>query len=186
MKQMQRFNLIFASIILGTLILSGTAFFHSSVSAQGNTPAPIGTCADGADNDGDGRADWAGATIGGEVYPPDPSCINKNSVEQADVVAQGSLVPCTNKCDLASVFTLLNTFISFLIKVILFPVSILMFVYAGYQYITAQGNPAKTANVKKLVKHLVLGIIIILTAWVVVRSGLSLIGYDDSLYFFTE
>ena len=81
-------------------------------------------------------------------------------------------------------FALLNKLIEFLIKVILFPVAILLFVYAGYKYITAQGNPSKRANVKKMIGNLILGMVIILTSWVVVKTVLLLIGYDQTLYFF--
>lgn len=165
------------------------------------------TCVDNSDNDGDGRADWDG--VPEKNLPPDPSCINEKSVEkpdgncsdgidnngngkadQADASCknggsiEGSLIPCEDKCDLASVFALLNNLIDFLIKVILFPVAIIMFVYAGYTYIVHSDSAGKRVQAKKMIKHLILGMVLILTAWLIVKTALVLIGYDQSLFFF--
>ncbi len=150
------------------------------------TPAPKkGTCEDDIDNDGDGTADWdGGKDASGATIPADPGCLNKDSKEVKDSVAKGSLVPCTNDCDFSSVFELINKLIDFLITDLLLPVAVLMFVYAGYKYITAEGNPGKRADVKKMVGHLILGMLIILLAWVIVKTLLGVIGYTNELYFF--
>ena len=154
-------------------------------SLTGATSVGDGTCGDGKDNDGDGKRDWDGVASGGiPQYQPDPACLNPDMTEEADVVAKGSWIPCTNKCDLPSVFVFINSIIEKLITVILFPISVLMFVYAGYRYITAQGNPSKKADIKKMLRNLILGIIIILISWVAVQTALQVVGYTDSLYFF--
>lgn len=151
----------------------------------GTTSVGDGTCGDGRDNDGDGKYDWDGVALDGiPQFQPDPSCVNADMTEEADVVAKGSWIPCTNKCDLPNVIVLINSLIEKLITIILFPIAILMFMYAGYRYITAQGQPAKKANIKKMIGNLILGIVIILTSWVVVQTALRIIGYSDSLFFF--
>jgi hypothetical protein len=149
------------------------------VHAQGTAS----TCNDGFDNDGDERADYRGAIIGGKTLPPDPSCINKGSNEEAEVTGTG-IVPCQNKCDLNDVFRLINNVITFLVKVILFPVIIFMFIYTGFKYVTSQGNPGKAANLKSLIGHIIGGMIIILCAWLLVRTIMLVLGYTDSLLFF--
>ncbi len=197
---------VYQEVFYNGLKLSSTAT-TTTTTTPGATPAPStpfvpgvgstshsssgnGTCGDGLDNDipPDGKRDWDGVrdAAGQPQYPPDPSCINRDQTEAADDVAAGSLIPCTNKCDLPAVFVFLNKMIESLIKVALLPIAILMFVYAGYKYITAQGNPSKTANIKRMIKHLILGIVIILTAWLAVKTALVLIGYDQALYFFSE
>ncbi len=185
MKRTVTFSRIFASTALLVLLIgSGNISANAQETmcpAQGGSGP--GTCNDGKDNDGDCRADWGGVTIGGELYPPDPACVTKNSSEYADDV-KSTIIPCTNKCDLGSVFELANKVIGFLIKVVLFPVSIFLFIYAGFKYITAQGNSAKKANIKKMIGNLILGIVLILCAWVIVKTVLVVVGYEDNLFFF--
>jgi hypothetical protein len=52
--------------------------------------------------------------------------------------------------------------------------------YAGFKYITAQGNPAKTANLKKMVGNIVIGMILVLCSWLIVKTVLSVLLSDDS------
>lgn len=149
-----------------------------------------GTCGDGRDNGDDGKVDWDGVrdAAGQPRFPPDPSCLTKDMTETGDI-ATGSetpLIPCVNKCDLPAFFTLLNNALSFFFTVFLAPISICIFVYAGYQYIMAQGNAGKRANIKKMIGNLILGIVIILVAWLLVNTALRVVGYNQSLLFFQE
>jgi hypothetical protein len=146
-----------------------------------------GTCSDGVDNDCDGRTDWDGGwDCNGEPAPPDPSCISATSEEIADMRTGSAipLIPCVNKCDLGSVLQLLNNLISFLIKVIFFPIVVVMFLIIGFKYITSQGNTNMHAKLRSMIWHLVIGILIILCAWLIIKTLLVLIGYTDTLYFF--
>ncbi len=147
------------------------------------TSPTMTTCTDGIDNDGDGRIDWTGGKIGGTPVGPDPSCISALSKEVPDDVVS-NIIPCTNKCDLGSVFELINKLITFLITFLVLPVTIILFMYAGFKYITAQGNPSKIANVRKMVQHLVGGLLLVLCAWIIVKTLLLTLGYTDQLYFF--
>lgn len=185
MKPIAIFSHIFASFFILSLLLGGVSysFVHADTMCVAEGGTGPGTCDDGKDNDGDCRADWAGVQKGSEILPPDPACVTKQSTEYADDV-ESSIIPCTNKCDLGSVFEFINNLIEFLIKVIMFPIAILMFMYAGYKYITAQGNPSKKADVKKMAWHLIGGLVIVLCAWVIVKTLLVVIGYEDGLYFF--
>jgi len=191
MKQIAIFNSIFGNRVARTFakgivtlllltVLGGVMPYGHDLPVYAQQSE--GTCNDGLDNDGDGRADWDGVQ---DKFPPDPACVNANGEEYADDVVS-TLIPCTNKCDLGSVFQFINNLISFLIKTVLFPVSILIFVFAGYKYITAQGNPSKKADVKKMVRNLIFGMVLILTSWVIVKTILIVVGYDNTLFFFEE
>lgn len=90
------------------------------------------------------------------------------------------LVPCTDTCDLNDVLQLINNIIVFLIKDIFIPIIILLFIYAGYQYITAQGNPAKIANLKKLLWRIIVGMVLVLCAWLIVKTIISILSSEDS------
>lgn len=202
MKHISAFNRIFASTALIFLLALGANFAFAPTLIHAQSAA---TCSDDIDNDGDGRADWDG--VPHKNLPPDPSCVNKNSTERADGncrdgidnngdgkadaadpscktgVIEGSLVPCENKCDLASVFSLINNIITFLLKVILFPIMIIMFVYAGVRYITAGSGDAKV-KAKSMIKNLIKGVLLILCSWLIVKTVLLAVGYNDTLYFF--
>lgn len=140
-------------------------------------------CCDGIDNDNDGRADFYGATINGKTYPPDPKCLYKEDTEQ-DRATGSKIVPCTDKCNIESVFLLANNIIKFFFTTLLIPIVVILFVYAGVSYILAQGNPGKKVKLGKLIWHIVLGIVLILTAWLIVRVVLNALGITDGLIFF--
>jgi lysylphosphatidylglycerol synthetase-like protein (DUF2156 family) len=52
-------------------------------------------------------------------------------------------------------------------------VAALLFAYAGLQYLTNMGNPNKVADAKKIFLRVVVGLLIILTAWFVVDILIS-------------
>ncbi|HVY35677.1 MAG TPA: pilin [Candidatus Paceibacterota bacterium] len=129
-------------------------------------------CNDGIDNDSDGLIDGA-----------DPDC-QVPHVAGTSGPFEGGLVPCENKCDLNSAFALINKLVDFLIKVVFFPISIIMFMYTGARYILSEGKPNVRAQVKKLIGHLIGGIVLILCAWVIVKTILVVLGYKEALVFF--
>jgi Type IV secretion system pilin len=98
------------------------------------------------------------------------------------VLAQSgnSLVPCTDSCDFNSFLTLINNLINFMITTLFIPIVVLLFMYAGFKYITAQGNPAKRANLKKMVGNIVIGMILVLCSWLIVKTVLSVLLRDDA------
>lgn len=98
---------------------------------------------------------------------------------QAD--AQGSgLVPCVDDCGFADVLTLINNVIEFLITKLFIPIVVLVFMYGGYQYIAAQGNPTKKANVKNMLIHLVVGMLFVLCSWLIVKTVLNVLLRDTT------
>jgi Type IV secretion system pilin len=91
-----------------------------------------------------------------------------------------SLVPCTDSCDFNSFLTLINNLINFMITTLFIPIVVLLFMYAGFKYITAQGNPAKKANLKKMVGNIVIGMILVLCSWLIVKTVLSILLREDA------
>lgn len=162
----------------------------------------ITQCSDGIDNQvgdgkdwglgtnkGDGKADYYGVDTNNDGQldmEPDPSCVSlADTTEEADDVAKGSLIPCTNKCTFADVFKLINGLLSFFIKTLLIPIFIIILMYAGFKYITAQGNPGKTANLKKMFGNMVLGLVLVLCSWLIVYTILTMLGYSEGLSLFS-
>lgn len=88
------------------------------------------------------------------------------------------LVPCKDTCDFNDILQLVNNLITFLITTLFIPIVILLFVYAGYKYITAQGNPSKVADLKKMVWHIVVGMLLVLCSWLIVKTIISILSND--------
>ncbi len=162
------------------------------------TPAPSAggdECTDGRDNQiGDGK-DYGYGTNNGDrkadrygtlEFEPDPACFAKGvTIEKGDDLAYNadgtpaSVIPCTNKCTLNDVFRLLNNIIAFFFKVLLIPIFVIMIMYAGYKYIAAQGNSAKIANLKRMLGYFIGGMILILCAWLIVRTIMNTLLNDQ-------
>ncbi len=174
---------------------------QSGPAATVNTCDPskaVMQCGDGIDNNQDGKADFCGIDYRTTKYPngdgildvePDPSCISPVMSTAPDRVSEyndsvsSQIIPCTDNCTVNDVFRLINNIIAFFFKVLLIPIFIALIMYVGFKYITAQGKPGQHAMLKNLVVHVVLGLILILSAWIIVRIILTTVGYTDSLLF---
>jgi|GEM_PF-3878082 len=179
---------------------------NTAASGAGNTPRSSGSsagkhqCNDGIDNQigdgkdygygvgkGDGKADHYGYdTIisngkgdGVIDVEPDPSCFSETATEEKGDDVVSSIIPCTDKCTFTDVFRLLNNFITFFFKSLLVPIVVLMIMYAGFQYLTAEGNPSKKANLKKLIWNLIKGVLLILCSWLIVRTIMTTVLNED-------
>lgn len=93
-------------------------------------------------------------------------------------VAVSGIISCYNECDFSDIFRTVNNIIYFLITIVFIPVVVIMFMYAGYTYITAGGDSKKVVKVRSLLKHIVLGMVIILCAWLIVRTFMSVLVRD--------
>ncbi len=104
--------------------------------------------------------------------------------------AQESLIPCNNTkvtgqatpagdCDFNAFMKLINTVIHFLLFKLSVPIAAIMFAYAGFLLIKAQGGEAKT-QAKGIFTDTVLGLVFAMAAWLVIRTILTILGYDGS------
>lgn len=163
--------------ILSTFIILFTLLSPSISYSQAG--AVVSTCNDGIDNDGDGRIDYAGGP-NGEL--PDPSCVRQDSSEDKEQESLGGLVPCTDKCDFGKFFEMLNGILNFVLTVLIIPVFALMLMYTGYQYLMARGRPGMHAKFKSTLWKMLKGFVLILCAWLLVKTLLSLLGYTGSTF----
>ena len=98
------------------------------------------------------------------------------------VLAQaGGLVPCSGPdCTTAHVSTFANGLINFLISM-LGVIAVIALVFAGFKMVMSQGNEAEWGKAKEMFTNVVIGIIIILAAWLIVDTllkGLTGSGLD--------
>ncbi len=139
-------------------------------------------CNNGIDDNGDLKADTYGVDTNKDGIidiEPDPSCFAKGSTKELNDDVKSSIIPCTDKCSFTDIFRLLNNALQFFITQLLIPIFVIIIMYAGYQYLTAEGNPSKIANIKKMLQHIVLGILLILTSWLIVRTIMTTLVNKD-------
>lgn len=91
------------------------------------------------------------------------------------VVAAG-LVPCgggeeagESMCDTSFVGAFANGLIKFLIS-LLGVIAVIVLVYAGFRMVVSAGNEAEWTKAKELFTNVVIGIVIILAAWLIVDT----------------
>ena len=95
-----------------------------------------------------------------------------------------SLVPCDNSkgnpCDFNQLMNLVNTVIHFVLFNMVIPIAAIMFVYAGFLMVTAGGESGARTKAKDTFTNVVIGLIIAVAAFLIIRTILSIVGYEGS------
>jgi len=100
-------------------------------------------------------------------------------------LAQGAgLVPCGGEgespCTFCHLFVLLNNIIKFLLIDIVPPVAVLMLVVGGIMFFFGGPNPSSLNNAKNVIKSVVIGLLIVYTAWILINTILTTSGLVES------
>ena len=74
----------------------------------------------------------------------------------------------------------LKSAINFALFYLVFPLSTIIFIYAGFIYVFNASNDQKKGDAKKIFMNVVWGIVIAMSAWLLVSFILSAFGVDDS------
>ena len=89
------------------------------------------------------------------------------------------LVPCGRTgqaaCNFNGLVQLASNIIDFIIYMSV-SVSAIMFAYAGFLYITAQGETGKISTAHSIFKNVGLGLVFVLGAWLIVKAVLTGLG----------
>jgi hypothetical protein len=102
------------------------------------------------------------------------------------VQAQTTIVPCDGvvvKCGFTSFITLIQNIITFAIKYIIIPVGAIIFAYVGFLFLTSGGSAETRKKAKNIFIKVVIGIVVILAAWLIVSTILTVFGVTDSFRF---
>lgn len=86
-------------------------------------------------------------------------------------------------CDFNALMDLINIIIHFILFNLAVPIAAIMFAYAGFLLITAQGGEAKT-KAKNIFTNAVLGLVFAAAAYLIIRTLLSVLGYKYTGVFF--
>lgn len=94
-----------------------------------------------------------------------------------------SLVPCghseqgviSNPCSFKDFMTMINGGITFILKFLVVPIAAVMFFYAGFELVTSGGSTEKRGLAKKVFTNAVIGLVIAVGAWLIVKTILSIL-----------
>lgn len=91
------------------------------------------------------------------------------------------LVLCDNGCGFNDFMALVNRVIHFILFDMVIPIAAIMFAYAGFLLVTAGGEAAGArTRAKSIFFNVVLGLIIAVAAFLIIRTILSILGYEGS------
>ena len=99
----------------------------------------------------------------------------------------GGLVPCDNvntPCNFTAFMTLINKVIDFIFKYMAVPIAAIMFFYAGFLMVTSGGSSESKTRAKSIFSNAVLGLVAAAAAWLIVKTILSILDYEDIGRFF--
>jgi len=91
-------------------------------------------------------------------------------------VSSGESDEVTQRCQFCHLFVMLDGIITFVLFDILPPVAVLMMVIAGVMFFFGGGNPSLLLQAKKLITSIVIGLVIIFSAYLIVGAVLSATG----------
>lgn len=91
------------------------------------------------------------------------------------------LVPCVGgrECDFGQLMVLVDNVIKFVLFKMVIPIAAILFAYAGFTLVTAPGQEAIT-KAKNTFTDVVLGLAVAIAAYLIIKTLLSILGYDGS------
>jgi len=116
-----------------------------------------------------------------------------------NISISAGLVPCNNNagpvtngdgtvtppipCDFNAFMKLVNDGIDFILKSLAIPIAAVMFFYAGFLMVTSGGSTESRGKAKNIFTNTAVGIICIAGSWLVVKTILSVLGYNVTWIF---
>lgn len=85
-------------------------------------------------------------------------------------------------CDFNMIMKMINDIINFLLVKMATPLFALILIYVGWLYLSDMGSVENVSKAKKILKNALIGYIIALAAWLIVKTILSSLGYTGPLY----
>lgn len=97
----------------------------------------------------------------------------------------GGLIPCGNigqpECDFNQLIVLINNVVDFLIVFVAFPFVAIVAAWAGVLLLTSGGSTGARDKAKKMLGHVVIGLILALLSWGIIKIILVSLGYQGDL-----
>ena len=98
-------------------------------------------------------------------------------------LAQAGLVPCNGvDCNTCDIILLVNGLISFLVTMLSI-IAVIVMVYTGFLMVTSGGDETKWTAAKGYFTNVVIGIVLVLAAWLIVDTLLGMLTKQGGLEF---
>ncbi|ETB63836.1 TPA: hypothetical protein DIC38_02140 [Candidatus Nomurabacteria bacterium] len=97
--------------------------------------------------------------------------------------ADNTAVDGVYSCDFNYFMTLLNNLINYVLYTLATPIFALIIIYVGWLYLSAGGNSENVGKAKKILKNAVIGYVIALAAWLIVKTILTSLGFESGTTF---
>ena len=103
----------------------------------------------------------------------------------ADSTANPPRLVADPACTFDDIMNLINRVINFILTTLVIPIAAIMFAYAGVLLVTAGGEVAsKRTKAKEIFTNALIGLVIAVACWLIVKTVLSILGYGDIGLFF--
>lgn len=179
-------------VLVFTLALPAVTYAQSNLDPFGGAGPDVGF-GNNPGNDRTGGTGTVGAgptsrtgqgNLGGLGDDPGPDAFAEVRVFTNDGGDAGfGLVPCSGPdCNTCSVIQLVNNVISFLVT-ILSVLAVIVLVFAGFKMVTSGGNQTAWEDGKSMFGNVIIGIIIVLAAWLIVDTLLGMLTRQGGLEF---
>lgn len=161
-------------IFVATLIVLGIFTTNTFSKADAQTPTQ---CADGFDNDKDGKIDYNGFTdSNGKKYPKDPDCLTAQTKLEEPVKSTPSSasdfalkVKINNPLKVDTISGAIKLFMNAVLRIAL-PFIVIFFIWSGLSFVLARGNPEKVKTAKNMFWYTIIGTLLILGAWTITNA----------------
>lgn len=160
--------------------LSPSSMYTVVIEAQDGTQIypsfTITTEAEGSSGNGGGGGGGGGGNGGGNSGPAAEPPYN-GLVSCGNTNQNGDL----DECDFNDLIVTINRVINFLIFYIAFPIVALVAAWAGIKLLTSGGDPGAKKSAKEMMKKVIIGLVIALLCWIIVKLILMTLGYQGPL-----
>jgi hypothetical protein len=103
------------------------------------------------------------------------------------IFSDAALIPCTNepgneeeRCDYGKFIELIQNFLDWAI-LISGSLAAISFAYAGFLYLTGGANPGTRQKAKDIFTKVLIGFVVVLSAWLIVHAIISGLGLDPEI-----
>jgi hypothetical protein len=167
MKKVSKFLILNLTLILTLISLLAMSLFPVLVLAQnGSYPSVLVPCTNNAQ------------------MTPTSTLVTDGAGNTTQVNSSTITYAANQQCDFAALMKLINNVINFILFAMAIPVAAIMFAYAGFLLVTAGGEAAGArTKAKNIFINVVIGLILALAAWLIVKLILSTLGYTDAASF---
>lgn len=83
-------------------------------------------------------------------------------------------------CDFTAFMDLINNGIRFILFDLAIPIAAISFAYAGFKMVTSGGSTEARGTAKSVATNTVYGLVFVSGAWLIIRTILTVLGYDGA------